>query len=272
MSFNEEFGYVPATFNENMALVREAINIQFGLSYTEESFVGTNWYKFAYVFCQRVNLFNVKMSEIFTKLQEYITEVNLKVLQPATTYDGLIAALDELGYTASVKPILDATDAGILSIAVDVDESATDYTAVKAMILEKLDEYVSAGCFFTGDQTGSVVIDNGQTMPYAYHLPNRIPVKLKIEITTSPNSQEVVPPNEDIRIKAVPLILSRYRMGWNFASDRVLTTVDFPFAETIQVDYSVNDDGTWTSAVFVSNFDDLFEFNIEDVTVLVDGV
>lgn len=271
MSYSAENGFVPLTFAENMELVRAAINSEFGTTYTEESFVGTNWYKWAYSFCQRINLLNTKMSEIFAKLQQYITQTNLMVLQPTTTYDGLVQAFESEGFVVNPKPQDSTTMAGIMSLCVNLDDTDLDYETQKEAVLTLLDQYVSAGCFFTGTETGTIVIANGQAIPYAFHLPNRIPVLIKLSIETSSNSQDVAPPNEDIRIDFFEKLGERYRLGWNFAPDRLYTVADAPYAEDITIEYSVNEGSTWTSSVYASAFDDLFDFNLEDLTVLVDG-
>ena len=48
MSFAQDNGYIPETFDEIMDAFRLEINSQFGTTFTEENFVGTGWFKYAY--------------------------------------------------------------------------------------------------------------------------------------------------------------------------------------------------------------------------------
>lgn len=121
MGFSSESGYVPVSIETMMATVMENINTQFGLSYTTETFIGTNFYKYFYALIQELQLSEVKTSEIFLKLQDYIAITNEMISRPAVTPPGLIETLLENGFTASVKPPADA-DAGKIFICVDLDD------------------------------------------------------------------------------------------------------------------------------------------------------
>jgi hypothetical protein len=74
MGYANESGYTPQTIDQIMEAFRTAINTQFGTTYTTESFVGTNFYKYFYALAQRVQENEVKTSEIFAKLQDYFNE------------------------------------------------------------------------------------------------------------------------------------------------------------------------------------------------------
>lgn len=102
-----------------MDIVRQNINAKFGTEYTVDNFIGTNFYKYFYTLVQRLQESEVKTSEIFIKLQEYITQTNLRISRPVCTNPGLVEKFATLGFTASVKPMVDA-DAGKSSICVDV--------------------------------------------------------------------------------------------------------------------------------------------------------
>jgi len=47
------------------------VNTQFGQSYTMDTFIGTNLYKYFYALAQLLQENEVKTSEIFLKLQQY---------------------------------------------------------------------------------------------------------------------------------------------------------------------------------------------------------
>ena len=111
MSFSSESGYTAVTIEEMMLSVMENVNTQFGTTYTEETFVGTNFYKYFYALMQRVQENEIKTAEVFVKLQQYFDITNDLISRPVVTSPGLMAKLEDAGYIASVKPMEDA-DAG----------------------------------------------------------------------------------------------------------------------------------------------------------------
>lgn len=121
MGFAEESGYTPVSIETMMLSVMANVNTQFGTTYTAETFVGTNFYKFFYALLQRLQENEVKTSEVFEKLQDYITLMNESISNPVVTNPGLIEKLDEEGYLASVKEPTEA-QAGEIHICVDVDD------------------------------------------------------------------------------------------------------------------------------------------------------
>lgn len=121
MSFSQENGYLPVTIETIMNAIMVNLNIQFGTSYTAESFVGTNFYKNFYALAQRVQAGEVKTSEIFLKLQQYITITNERISRPVNTNPGMIEKFAVAGYIAAVKPMIDA-DAGKIHICIDADD------------------------------------------------------------------------------------------------------------------------------------------------------
>lgn len=119
MSFSSQNGYEASTITDIMQAFRENINAQFGTSYTDETFAGTGFYKYFYAIAQRLQLEEVKTSEIFLKVQQYFAITNEAIQRPVGTNPGIVEALSLEGYVASVKPPADA-DAGKIFICVDV--------------------------------------------------------------------------------------------------------------------------------------------------------
>lgn len=269
MSFSADNGYVPVTFSEMMAAIREAINAEFGTSYTEGTFVGTNWYKYFYVLVQKVLENETKTAEIFTKLQEYIATTNEKIQRPSTSLPGIIDSFAANGYVASVKKNA-VEDAGTVSVCVDVDDGAEDYAETKIEICEFLRDFVAAGMVFTGTEEESLTLSNGQEFDFAYHLPDKTPILLRATITSSDNQDMVIPNDEEIRQAIFDNIGERYRLGWDFEPQRYYTAADAPWSATILLEYSVDDGENWLSAVNEADFDELYTFGLEDITVLVD--
>lgn len=128
MSFTQENGYLPVTIQTIMNAIMLGINIQFGTSYTAETFQGTNHYKFFYALAQRVQSGEIKTAEIFLKYQQYISIMNERISRPVNTNPGIIEKFANYvstyapsGYLASVKPMIEA-DAGKIHIAVNMNE------------------------------------------------------------------------------------------------------------------------------------------------------
>lgn len=273
MSFSQENGYTPVDFATLMAAVREGINAEFGTTYTEGTFIGTNWYKYFYVLVQKVLENETKTSEIFTKLQEYIASTNLKIQRPSTSLPGIIDSFQANGYVASVKKPA-AEDAGKISVCVDVDNLAPDYAETRLEICNFLKSFVAAGMVFTGTEKESITLSNGQEFDFAYHLPNYTPVVLRLTLTSSDNQDVVIPNDEEIRQVVHDNILARYRLGWDFEPQRYFTQADAPWAATIKLEWSTvtvdPQPEDWSDEVFEAAFDDLFTFGLEDIQVVVD--
>lgn len=119
MSFSSETGYLPIPIDTLMDVIRENVNTQFETTYTTESFLGTNFYKYFYALIQRLQENEVKTSEIFLRMQEYFNITNEEIQRPNTTHPGIYDYFGAQGYFVSTKPPEDA-DAGKAFICVDV--------------------------------------------------------------------------------------------------------------------------------------------------------
>lgn len=140
-----------------MSLVRININEQFGTDYTEDSFVGTNFYKYFYALIQKVQENEVLTSEVFVKLQEYIAITNERISRPVATNPGVIEELEDAGYTASVKPMIEA-DAGKSHVCVDLtDNHARGIVTITsyANLVSGTDDSVTVGATVFTAQTGA---------------------------------------------------------------------------------------------------------------------
>lgn len=269
MSFAQDSGYTPVTFDQLMGAIREALNTQFGLDYTEGTFIGTNWYKYFYVLVQKVLENEVKTSEIFLKLQEYIASTNLRIQRPSVSLPGIIDSFTAYGYVASVRKTLEA-DAGTVAVCVDTDEDADDYPAKKLEICNLLKDFIVGGMVFIGDQTESITLSNGQEFDFSFVLPNRIAVILRLTLISSNNQEVTLPGDEEIRQIAFDNINARYRLGWDFEPQRYFTQVDAPWASSILLEWSDDDGDNWHDTIYEADFDDIYTFELEDIAVLVD--
>jgi hypothetical protein len=263
-------GYVPRSLNDIFELLRDGINEQFGTSYTAEEFEGTNLYKYFYVFAQMLEQCEVDTSQIFEKLKDYIATTNEKIAIPKTPVEGLIEAFSDLGFVISVKPQT-ADDAGTLSVCVDVDETADDYSTKKATILQGLCDYTVAGLFCDGTETGNITLSNNQVFEFAYFLPTRYETNLKLTITLSGNTPYIPDSIVEIKSKLIANIKELYRLGLNFEPAKYYTiSRDVPQASSVLLQYknSATSD-EYVSDIFVAEFQDLFEFSEDNIEVVI---
>lgn len=121
MSFSQENGYLPVSIQTILNIIMGGINTQFQTSYTAETFVGSNHYKFSYALAQKIQAGEIKTSEIFLKLQQYIAITNERISRPVNTPPGIIDKFIDEGLVASVKPMIEA-DAGKIHICVDAND------------------------------------------------------------------------------------------------------------------------------------------------------
>lgn len=267
MSFSKENGYTPVSFETIMTYLMNGINTQFGTSYTAESFEGTNFYKYFYTIAQRIQENEVKSSEIFLKLQNYIDYINARISRPVNTNPGIVDRFLKEGYTASVKPMIEA-DAGKIHICVDVDDAAVDYATVKAAICLLISQITVAGGVTIGTESESIVLTNGQSFDFKYNLPNRIPILIKLTVTLSENNQIAVGNPDDTKMKLLNNILSRYKLGKNFEPQRYFSQSDTPWASMVVLEYSTDDGVSWSTSVYDAEYDDLLTFGLEDITLI----
>ncbi len=386
MGFSQENGYVPSDIQTIMLSLMGKINDTFGTTYTEDSFVGTNFYKYFYALAQRLQEQEVKTSEIFLKLQEYANITNQKIQRPVVTPPGIIENLGVNGYLASVKPMV-VGDAGKISICVLADDgvhatadvtitsyanlvsgshdvvtvngtaftaqstavvlgagtfqaatsnaataislaaqinghatagaiiraraagakvylrsiqggtagnaytlgytdndtnvgatksgtvfsggtASATYAAAKLAICTLIKDMVVGGVISQGSEGSTIVLSNGQSFDFKFFLPNKIPIKLKLTTYLSENNEVVIGIPDDVKAALAANINSRYALGKDFAPQKYFSVVDAPWAESVLLEWSDDGGTTYYSTVYRSIFDDLFTFDISDITLV----
>lgn len=267
MSFSEEMGYVPIPIESLLDAVRVNINAQFGTTYTAESFVGTNWYKFFYAIMQRVSENETKTAEVFLILQQYFAITNELIQRPSVSAPGIVDALLSNGFTASVKPP-ETGDAGKAFVCLDLDDGDGGYAVQKLQVCTLLKNYITAGIVTQGTESESIVLSNGQSFDFKFNLPDRIPILLKLTITESENNILEVLTDEVVRQTLFDNINARYKLGLNFQPMRYFNTVDAPWAGEIHLEYSIDAGMSWVDDIFDADYDELYTFGLEDIEVV----
>lgn len=158
MSFALDAGYLPITIPDMMEVIRANVNAQFSTTYTTETFLGTNFYKYFYALIQRLQENEIKTSEIFLRMQEYFNITNEKIQRPNTTHPGIFDYFESKGYFVSTKPPEDA-DAGKVFICVDVvDNHARGTITISsyANLVSGTDDSITIDATDFTAQTGTV--------------------------------------------------------------------------------------------------------------------
>lgn len=266
MSFSEDEGYIPVTIEQMMLSVMENINTQFGTSYTAETFLGTNFYKYFYALMQRVQESEVKTSEIFLRMQEYFNITNELIQRPNTTAPGIIDFFGAAGYLVSVQAPQDSNP-GEVSICVDVDDTDPDYEdVIKPTLCDLVKQCVVAGVVSQGTETESITLSNGQAFDFSFFLPTKIPITLQLTIVISENNEHTILPDNEIAQILFDNINARYRLGLNFEPQTYFSVVDAPWAASILLEYDIG--GGLISTVADLDFDELYTFEIGDITIV----
>jgi hypothetical protein len=157
MSFASDTGYIPISIDQMMDIIRENVNTQFSTTYTADTFLGTNFYKYFYALIQRLQENEVKTSEIFLRMQEYFDITNAMIQRPNTTHPGIQDYFSAEGYFVSTKPPLDE-DAGKLYICVDLtDNHARGKVTITsfANLISGTDDSVTVGATAFTAQSGA---------------------------------------------------------------------------------------------------------------------
>jgi len=267
MGYSQENGYIPLSIDVIMNTIMEGINTQFGTSYTNETFLGSNFYKYFYTLAQRAQENEIKTSEIFIKLQQYFDFINERISRPVNTNMGIIDRFAVEGYVASVKPMVVA-DAGKIHICVNTDGDADDYAAVKIAICELIAEITVGGTVSIGTESESIVLSNGQAFDFKFNLPTEIPIKLKLTVAVSENNQVVIGSPDDVKNTLFANISARYRLGKNFEPQRYFSVIDAPWAAYVTLEYSMDAGATWVTAVFDSEYNELLTFGLADIELV----
>lgn len=267
MGFSKNNGYVPISIDEMMLNVMARINTQFGTSYTAETFVGTNFYKYFYALMQRLQENEVKASEIFLKMQNYFRITNESLARPNTTAPGLIDYFKAQGFDVSIKPPIEA-EAGELRVAVNLDDAADDFEEQKVEFAGILKDCVPAGIATIGDETETVVLSNSQSFDFNFNLQTEIPIILRLTLVGSDNNEFLILTPEETAALLFANINERYSFGKNFEPQRYFSVVDAPWAASVLLEYSLNAGGDWSSAVAVLDYDELYTFDLGDIEVV----
>lgn len=271
MTYTITNGYSPRSYETILSECVEVVNSEFGTSYTNQSFTGTNLWKYLYATIQGIMSVENNIAELGAKLQDFIRTQNEELIIPTSSNDGIMALISkELGLVSSIKPIESEEDAGQIYLAVDIDNTASDYEQKKNAIFKILHDNMGAGLFYHGTETGTITASNGQVFDYAFDLPTETSLKIKIVVKVSSNSTLFIESPAKIKEKFIANFENNYRLGYDFEPQSFLCIEkDLPFASEIKVSYSTNDGGSYSSEVLNGMYDEKFVVIPDNVEVEV---
>lgn len=269
MGFSKDNGYVPIPIDEMMANVMARINTQFNISppYTMDSFVGTNFYKYFYALMQRLQENEVKTSEIVLKMQSYFNITNESLARPNTTIPGMIDYFKTFGFDVTIKPPIEA-EAGELRIAVDLDDADDDFEEKSLEFATILKNCQVAGVTTIGTETETITLSNGQSFDFNFNLSERIPIKLRLTLTTSENNEFAIASPQETAQKLYDNVNARYHFGLNFEPQRYFSVDDAPWAAVVLLEYSIDGGSNWLDDVADLDYDQLYTFDLDDISVV----
>lgn len=272
MSYTVTNGYTPQSYEAILSAVVSEVNNQFGTSYSNEQFEGTNIWKVFYTGIQELLKIENKISELSSKLQDYIRTQNEELLIQRSSVDGFIQGIEEeLNIISSIRPIETEDEAGTLAVAVDLDSDSEDYSDKKNQIIERMHKWLTAGLFYEGTERGQVTATNGQEFEYGFNLPTETPLKINIRITVSDNKSLFVLTTNEIKEKFIANFKEKYRLGFDFEPQTYLCLdKDLPFASAYEVEYSTDGGSSYKNEVLKAMYDEKFVFGPDDVIVEVE--
>lgn len=147
-------------------------------------------------------------------------------------------------------------------------EDNAEYPALKTALVTLISQITVGGAVTQGLEAEAVVFPNGQSFDFKYHLPNKWPTLLKLTTVLSENNQVLIGSPEDVKQLLLTNVQARYRLGRNFEPQRYFSLVDAPWAASVLLEYSIDGGGTYQSTIYESNFDDLFEIGLADITLV----
>jgi hypothetical protein len=164
-----------------------------------------------------------------------------------------------IGLTVSAATLL-----GGVPTSDDIEE----YDDVKLEICELVKDCAVGGVVTQGTEIETIVLSNGQSMDFKFNLPNRIPVGLRLTLTQSENNLFAIGDPLDVKELLLEKIAASYKLGKNFEPQRYFSVADAPWTGQVLlewtddiVDGEIDGGATWSSDIYESNYDDLFEFD-----------
>ncbi len=146
----------------------------------------------------------------------------------------------------------------------------SSFAATKLDVATLVKDFVAAGIVSQGNQVESITLPNGQSFDFKFKLPDRIPVALRLTLNASENNLTLIPTDEVLREQTYNQISQRYRLGYNFEPQRYFSVdEDAKWASDVTLEWSGDGGATWNATVYDSAYDEVFDFDLEDIAIVI---
>ncbi|MHA2782606.1 hypothetical protein [Vibrio harveyi] len=249
MIWNDETGVTPDDFDTIIKAYFEAFknaDPKFdGLAFN--TFVASDEYKVFYASAQIDMTIENIIANLYVKMSEFISSVNLQINNPTTTPNALIAGLmDNFGLRASVKQMI-YEESGQSHVAIDYTPDP-DLNYQIASYMEKT--AIVASTYMVGDIEQEIVLSKGGIETYRWVAGQDSTLHFRLTITKSRNSTAVVDNQDEIVAKFLANFDEFFWIGMDLEPERYFEiNRDAPYASDILTEYSF-DGVNWSSAPY----------------------
>ncbi len=208
------------------------------------NFVASDEYKVFYASAQIDMTIENVIASLFIKMSEFIQNENLKINNPTTTPNALIAGLEEnFGYKSSIMKMTEE-NAGKMHVAIDY-EPTPELNYQIASYMEKT--AVVAGTYMVGDIAQDIVLTKGGIETYRWISGDEKPLLFRLTMTLSRNSNTVVDNRDSIIAKFLDNFEKYFWIGMDLEPERYFEIVrDAPYASKITTEYSFDGGANWS--------------------------
>lgn len=151
-----------------------------------------------------------------------------------------------------------------------------DYEDIRLDICQLLSVITVGGAVTQGTEQETITLSNGQAFVYKFFLPDRIQVWLRLTTTLSENNQVLVGSPDDVKLKLISNLDTRYQLGKNFEPQKYFNSVDdAPWTSQVLLEWTsdvtdgvVDVGATWHSTVYDAAFNELFDYALERILLV----
>ncbi|GLT13916.1 hypothetical protein [Vibrio algivorus] len=254
MKWDSELGAIPEDFDTHMGRYYSAF-INSSAEYNNiayNTFLASDEYKVYYPAVQVDMYADNIMAETFLQMSEFIQTTNLKISNPTTTPNALIAGLREnFGLRSSVQEMTEE-NAGKMHVAIDYTPD-DDLNLQIAAYMEST--CVVASTYMVGDIEQSIVLSEGGIETYRWVAQTEQDMIFKITMKVSRNSTAATDTPEDVLSKFMANWNEFYWIGMDVEPEKYFEiNRDAPYASEIITEYSLDDGTTWETSPYESPY------------------
>lgn len=252
MKWDSNKGVIPDDFDTQMRRYYSAF-INSRAEYNAiayNTFLASDEYKVYYPAVQ-VDLYAESiMAETFLQMSEFIQSTNLKISNPTTTPNALIAGLREnFGLRSSVQEMTEE-NAGKMHVAIDYTPD-DDLNYQIAAYMEST--CVVASTYMIGDIEQAIVLSEGGIETYRWVAQTEQDMIFKLTLKVSRNSTATTDTPESVRSKFLENWNEFYWIGMDVEPETYFQiNRDAPYASEIKTEYSIDDATTWKASPYES--------------------